>query len=419
MTTVIEGSAGSRTAAQVRRWGCTTLPRCARTPATVHLGLSLLTLFPGRVGGSESYVRGLLGQLAGGAGPERVTVLANRHVMSAYGDYARGGVGLHHVASYRAGDRLATRAAAMAGARMAPARAARDVPRGLDLVHYAVTIPIPATGLPTVVTVHDVSHLDRPGFASLPLRRYRAWAYDGAARAADAVIATSQFARRRVVEGMGAAPERVRVVGLGVDHSTFQPRPQADDEQRLAPLRLPRQFALYPANLWPHKNHDRLLDALARVDLGLGLVLAGQRYGRGAALMARAERLGLTSRVVHVGHVAPATLAALYRRARATVIPSLHEGFGMPALEAMACGCPVASSGREGLGEVSGSAALVFDPADPHAIAAAIERVAGPGAERERLRAAGRALAARFTWERCARRHTEVYSSALAVRAGS
>lgn len=385
----------------------------------MHVGLSLLTLFPGRVGGSESYVRGLLGQFAAGAGPERVTILANRHVMGQYGRWARNGVGLHHVSSYRAGDRSLTRAAAMAGARMAPARAAQDVPAGLELIHYAVTIPIPALDLPSVVTVHDVSHLDRAGVAALPLRRYRAWAYDGAARAADAVIATSHFARGRIVEGMRVAPDRVHVVALGIDHDTFRPGPADDDERRLAPLRLPRRFVLYPANLWPHKNHERLLEALARVDGELGLVLAGQTYGRGRALAARAERLGVAARVRHVGHVEADTLAALYRRARATVIPSLHEGFGMPALEAMACGCPVTSSGREALGEVSGSAALRFDAGDPQAIAVAIERVSGAGAERERLRVDGRALAARFTWERCARRHTELYSRLVTSSAPS
>ena len=379
----------------------------------MHLGLSLLTLFPGRVGGSEAYVRGLLGQFAAGAGPERVTILANRQVMAAYGGWGGGGLALHRVTSYRAGDRDVTRAAAMAGARIAPARVARDVPPGLDLIHYAVTIPIPAVEVPSVVTVHDVSHLDRSGLVELPLRRYRRWAYDRAARDADAVIATSEFARGRIVEAMGAAPERVHVVGLGVDHDVFQPEPRADDEERLSGLRLPRRFVLYPANLWPHKNHERLLEGLARVDGDLGLVLAGQLYGRGRTLRDRARQVGVADRVRHVGHLEPATLAALYRRAAATVIPSWHEGFGLPALEAMACGCPVASSGREALAEVSGSAALVFDPDDPAAIAATIERVAGAGPERERLRASGRALAARFTWEKCAHAHRDVYASVL------
>ena len=376
----------------------------------MHVGFSLLTLFPGRVGGSESYARGLLDAFASGAGPEQVTVLANRHVAAAYGGYRRGPVDLHEVTSYRSGDGLATRALAMAVARLAPARAARAVPEGLDVVHYAVTVPIPVLPLPTVVTVHDVSHLDRRDPASWPLRRYRHWAYDGAARGADVVVATSSFARERIVEGMGAGADRVEVVAPGIDHHTFGPQPRPDDEALLSALRLPERFLLYPANLWPHKNHARLLEALARVrDRELGLVLAGQTYGRGRRLAAQARRLGLEDRLRHVGQVEPAVLAALYRRAMAVVIPSLHEGFGFPALEAMACGCPVASSGRGGLWEASGEAALQFDPERPEEIAGAIEQLVGDAERRARLVAAGLGLAARYTWQAAAERHLEVY----------
>jgi glycosyltransferase involved in cell wall biosynthesis len=373
----------------------------------VHLGLAALTLFPGRVGGSETYVRGLLGRFAAGEGPERVDVLANRHVAAAYGEYARGPVRLCPMRSYRAGDRLASRALAMAAARLAPRRAARDAPAGLDLVHYAVTVPIPRLALPAVVTVHDVSHLDRRGPASWPLRAYRRWAYDGAARRADAVVATSPFARRRIVEGMGVAAERVEVIAPGIDHDTFSPEADGGDEARLAGLGLPERFLLYPANLWPHKNHERLLGALAAADGDLALVLAGQEYGGGARLRAAAERAGVGGRVHHVGQRDPATLAALYRRAHATVIPSLHEGFGFPALEAMACGCPVATSGRGALADLPEAAALRFDPEDPAAIAAAVERI---DSRRRDLVAAGREHAAGFTWARCARRHVEVYA---------
>jgi glycosyltransferase involved in cell wall biosynthesis len=378
----------------------------------LHVGFSLLTLFPGRVGGSESYARGLLEAFAAGAGPGRVTVLANRHVMAAYGAYRRGPLDLQEVASYAPGDSLVTRALAMAAARLAPARAARSAPQTLDLVHYAVTVPIPALPLPTVVTVHDVSHLDRRDPASWPLRRYRRWAYDGAARSADVVVATSAFARERIVEGMGVGAERIEVVAPGIDHHTFAPGPRPDDEALLSALTLPDRFLLYPANLWPHKNHARLLDALACVaDRELHLVLAGQTYGRGRRLAAQARRLGLGDRVRHVGQVDPAVLAALYRRAEAVVIPSLHEGFGFPALEAMACGCPVASSGRGGLGEASGEATLGFDPEQPAQIAGAIDQLVD-GQRRDRLVAAGLRLAAGYTWQAAAERHLEVYRRA-------
>ena len=379
----------------------------------LHVGFSLLTLFPGRVGGSESYARGLLGEFARGRGPERLTVLANRHVAEAYRGYAAGPVELRRVGSYRAGDGLVTRGLAMAAAWAAPVRAARDVPADLEVLHHPVTVPIPAVAVPTVVTIHDVSHLDLAGLRTLPLRRYRRWAYDGAARSAAVVIATSRFARERIVTGMGVAPERIEVVAPGIDHAVFNPEPAADDERRLAALGLPARFVLYPANLWPHKNHHRLLEGLARLeDHELGLVLAGQDYGRLGGLAGLARRLGIEGRVRHVGQVEPRTMAALYRRALATVIPSLHEGFGFPALEAMACGCPVASSGRGALGEVSGEAALQFDPDSPEALAGSIDRIVYQSELRSRLVAAGRRLSSRYNWEACARRHVEIYARA-------
>jgi glycosyltransferase involved in cell wall biosynthesis len=334
-------------------------------------------------------------------------------VAEVYRAEASGPVELREVASYRAGDTLLTRAMAMAAARLAPARAARDVPAGLEVVHYPVTVPIPAVSVPTVVTMHDVSHLDLRGLRTLPLRRYRRWAYDGAARAAAVVIATSRFARDRIVEGMGVPAQRVEVVAPGIDHDLFRPEPGPDDERRLAGLGLPGRFVLYPANLWPHKNHRRLLEALARVQDGeVGLVLAGQDYGRLTELAGVAQRLGIRARVRHVGQVDQATMAALYRRARATVIPSLHEGFGFPALEAMACGCPVASSGRGALDEVSGEAALRVDPESPEALAGSIDRILYESELRTRLVAAGRRLSARYNWEACARRHVEIYARA-------
>ena len=141
-------------------------------------------------------------------------------------------------------------------------------------------------------------------------------------------------------------------------------------------------------------------------------MLAGQDYGRLRALDDLARRLGIGPRVRHVGQVEPATLAALYRRARATVIPSLHEGFGFPALEAMACGCPVAVSGCGALGEVSGEAALRFDPESSGALAGSIDRIVYESELRSRLVAAGRRLSARYNWETCARRHVEIYARA-------
>jgi glycosyltransferase involved in cell wall biosynthesis len=381
----------------------------------VHVGFSLLTLFPGRVGGAESLVRGVLGQFADGNGPGRVTVLANRHVMAAYGDYARGPVELRHVRSYRSGDGDATRLLAMGSAALAPRVAARDVPRDFDVLHHPVTVPIPRLpGVPTVTSVFDLQHHELPGFFSRAERLYRSWAYDGAARRADLVLTISDYSRERLIEIAGVAPDRVAAVHLGIDHDRFGPAPTAADAALRERLRLPERFLVYPANLWPHKNHGRLIDALARASADLHLLLTGQDYGRLAELERRARAAGIGERVRHLGYLEHDDVPALYRAATAMVFPSLYEGFGAPPVEAMACGCPVASSTRGSLAEVVADAALPFDPESTDEIAAGISRIADDGAERERLRTAGLANAARFTWQATARRHVELYERALA-----
>ncbi|MEA2367100.1 MAG: hypothetical protein QOI32_2612 [Thermoleophilaceae bacterium] len=379
----------------------------------MRLGYSLLTLFPGRVGGSETYVRGLIGAYADGHGPDDVTVLANRHVAPVYAGFERGPVRLHEVRSYRPGDGTLTRAAAMLGAWALPRRVARDVPSGLDLLHYPVTIPIPAPRGPHVVTVHDLQHHDLPEFFSRAERSYRALAYDRAARRATAVMTPSEATRDRLVRS-GVDPARVHVIPYGVDHERFQPEPRPDEEALLVGLGLPERFVFYPANLWPHKNHERLLDAFARVgDPSLELVLSGQNYGRLDELRARTRALGIDARVHHLGHVSPGAMAALYRRALALVFPSLYEGFGSPPLEAMACGCPVAASRSGSLGEVCGDAALPLDPHDADSIAGALNRLAEDAALREDLRARGLQRASGFSWPLAAERHVALYERVL------
>jgi glycosyltransferase involved in cell wall biosynthesis len=374
----------------------------------VHLGYSLLTLFPGRVGGSETNVRGLLGEFADGNGPERVTALVNRYVAAAYGEYERGPVSLHHVRSYRAGSSMPTRALAMSAARVLPWIAARDVPP-VDVVHYPVTVPIPRTRRPTVVTVHDLQHHDLPHFFSRAERAYRRWAYDGAARSATVVVATSEYTRQRLLELLELPPERVEAIPHGLDARRFTPAAD-DDEALLAELDLPERFVVYPANMWPHKNHGRLVDALAlQRERDFDLVLTGQPWSRLEELMARATRAGVAERVRHVGYVEPDTLAAVYRAAHAMVFPSLYEGFGAPPLEAMACGCPVAASLHGSLGEVCAGAVLELDPESVESIADGLDRIVADDDLRERLRVAGRERAGRFRWSDAARKHTATY----------
>jgi glycosyltransferase involved in cell wall biosynthesis len=369
----------------------------------MNVGLALLTLFPGRAGGAETYVRGLLGAYAAGEGPELTSALVARQNSSSLQGFASPTVSLTRIGSYKPGSGSLTRLLAMEAARFKKRALARDLPPDLDLVHYPVTVPIPQIdGLPKVVSLLDLQHHDLPAMFSTAERRFRSWAYDRSAVDADQVITITQFSADRISEKLGIESSKVHAIHLGIDHSVFAP-----DGPAATIAGLPERYVYYPANSWPHKNHDRLLEAFAAIDdPELHLLLTGSAVGT-QPLPAGSDR------VHHLGHVTTELVAALYRGAEALIFPSLYEGFGLPPAEAMACGCPVAASNVGAVSEVCGDAALLFDPTDVDAIADAIVRVTSDAELRERLRADGLLQAARFTWEETARQHLAVYRQAL------
>jgi glycosyltransferase involved in cell wall biosynthesis len=368
--------------------------------ANVHLGFSLLTLFPGRSGGTETYSRALIREYASGHGPEEVTLLINRHAVTAIDPE---GLRLHHVRSYKPGDSAPSRLAGMTAAYLMPGRSARDVPAGIDVMHYPVTVTIPATAGATVVSLHDVLHHELPQLFSRGERLFRKVAYDRGARGADMVVTLSEYSREGIVSRLGIDPDRVVAIPCAPDHDLFQTEPSPRDDE----LKLPGRYLIYPANLWPHKNHARLLSAFAALDdEDLHLVLTGSTYGQ--SLPARGH-----PRVHHLGHVPFSDLPTLYRRATALVFPSLFEGFGMPVLEAMACGTPVAATGHGAIAETCGDAALLFDPEDEDAMEDAMRRVATDADLRRDLARRGLRRAAAYHWSAIADAHLAVYRRAL------
>ncbi len=369
----------------------------------MNVGFSLLTLFPGQAGGAETYVRGLLAAYAAGAGPEMTTALVSRHSAPAVERLAGPHLKVQHVPSYRPGDSDLTRLLAMGSARIIPGRGARDLPANLDLIHYPVTVPIPRLpGVARVVSLLDVQHHDLPGAFSAAERRFRRWAYDDSARQADQVITITSFSAERIAERLGIDRRRIHPIHLGIDHERFTPNGPTSDLPGL-----PERYLYYPANAWPHKNHKLLLDAFSQIkDPSLHLILTGS--GDTAALMRSAGE-----RIHHLGHVPADQVAPLLRGAQALIFPSLYEGFGLPPLEAMACGCPVAASNTGAVAEVCGDAALLFDPTSSSAVAGAIEQITSDRTLRDQLLQSGIARAAGFTWDATAKQHSAVYRQAL------
>jgi glycosyltransferase involved in cell wall biosynthesis len=348
------------------------------------IGISLLTLVPGELGGSENATRGLLRTLA------QVGTLEYRVYVPAVAPDAGEGLPTELVSEYRRAQTIPQRLVAMTLAAARPGPLRRHL-NGADIVHYPLTIAIPPARVPTVVTLYDVQHLDLPQMFPRAERGFRALAYHRSARSASRVIVSSAFVRDRAVEKLGLDPGRIRVVAFGIDHMRFTPG------------REPREpFIFYPARAWPHKNHARLFEAFAllrRDRPELKLVLTGG--GHSGTVPEGAEVRG---------HVSADEVVELYRRASALVFPSLYEGFGQPPLEAMACGCPVASSNAGSLPEICGDAARLFDPTSPGEIAAAVNEVLDdPEPWRER----GLVRAAEFTWERSVRGHEDVYRELL------
>lgn len=274
----------------------------------------------------------------------------------------------------------------------------------VDALHVQYFAPLGAR-MPLIVTVHDLAFLHLP--ASFPrglrlaMRVLVPWSVRRAAR----VITVSDWSARDLARRYGLGPDRLRVIPLGVRADLGAPPPERVGEV-LARYGLAPGFVLSLGRLNARKNLRRLVEAYAapRAGSGVGvpLVLAG-RADHGAASLLADLRLEGTGRVRWLGFVPDADLAALYAGAACFVYPSLFEGFGLPLLEAMACGCPVISSDRTSMPEVVGKAGVLVDPENVEAMAAAIGRVLHDPDLAATLRAAGLARSRELTWERTAR----------------
>lgn len=355
----------------------------------VLVTLSMLTLAPGNHGGGEVYAKELCARLP-------LLESAQAEVLLPRGARGWNGGLAERVLRVQARSGTVPRLLSMLGVWFA-GRSVRRTIGEAAVVHYPLTIPLPGAGARrSVVTLADMQHRDLPALFSPAERLFRRFAYDRAAQRADAVVTVSEFTKERIHHHLGVPLDRIHVAYLGVDAERFSPNFGAREP-----------FIYYPARAWAHKNHARLFEALRLLRERrpeLRLVLTG---GDTAKLHPLPEGVDV------LGHVTEARLAELYRTASAVVFPSLYEGFGLPVLEAMASGCPVAASDRASLPEICGDAAELFDPTDPVSIAEGVERAIRRS---EELAARGVSRASSFSWDACVAAHLPAYRGHAAAR---
>jgi glycosyltransferase involved in cell wall biosynthesis len=287
----------------------------------------------------------------------------------------------------------------------------------VDVVHApAYTAPLWGTP-PVVLTIHDVSYARNPEW--YPYRRdfARRAFYRRSAHAARVVLTDSDFSASEIMAAYGIARERIVVAPLGVDKG-FTPAGPTDACE--LPQEISAPFLLHVGDLHERRNLATVVDAVigARRHFGgasaVSLVLAGIDRGVGDGLCAIAAEAGIPEAVIKLGPVSEDLLLSLYRCATALVYPSLYEGFGLPVLEAMACGTPVIASRAASIPEVLGDAGILLDPLDSAAWTDAIVNVINDDDRRGLMRAQGLARATEFTWERTARLTAAAYRLALA-----
>jgi glycosyltransferase involved in cell wall biosynthesis len=367
-----------------------------------HVGINALFFEPGRSAGTETYLRGLVPALARARPHVRLTVVTTRKGAAAL--VRDGWTDFCSVVRLPCdeGERLARLRAEQVAYPWLGAR------RGWDVLHSLASVAPVVTCTPTVVSVHDVNFFHHRTFGLATTLGMRA-IVRAAARRADAVVTATATSRDDIAATLGVPAERIVVVHHGAGRAPDVMPAAAEEVRRRRRLDFTARVVLCVAAVRPHKNQELLVRALPRLPSDAVLVLAGHPEPYARTLEALAGELGVADRVHIAGYVDDAELEALWDMAACAAFPTLGEGFGLPVVEALVRGVPVACSDIPVLREVGGTLPRYFDPRDPDGAARAIaEALDGPHDD-----AAATAWARRFTWEAAAEGTFDAYERAV------
>lgn len=278
------------------------------------------------------------------------------------------------------------------------------------LVHCPDLLLVPAHVLPpihprhSIVTVHDLGHLHFPEAHPALQRAYHTWATQWNAHAASHILADSEATRNDLIQFCRIPDEKITVVYPAYDAQVYRPvRDQVRLQEMRARFRIGRDYILAIGTIHPRKNYSRLIEAFSTLSaLNCDLVIVGKKGWLHKEIFERVKNLGIEPRVRFLDYVPASAMPALLSGAGLLVFPSLHEGFGLPILEAQACGTPVVCSMTSSLPEAAGDGALFIDPCDVNAIAAAIERALTDAKLRSKIIENGFRNLKRFSWEKSA-----------------
>lgn len=379
----------------------------------MRVALNLHGFSPGS-GGVETYLQGLLVALSHCSDHE-VIVLCDR-VGERWLNSISAEFNVHTIACDPPGFKWLARGVVMKLSGYDLLRwALRDT--AADVIHHPLTVLNPrGLNIPAVLTFHDLQQEYFPGFFSADELRKRRESYGASLEEARVIIAISEHAKKGLIDKYNVSGDKIQVVHHGLS-SRFRP---TGDEQRLSVTRqkyhIDKPYMIYPASTWAHKNHSRLFAAI-RILKDQGrfdgeLFLTGAEMDAHEQVVAEVTRLGLGEVVRWMGYLPLDDLPPLYDMARLMIFPSLFEGFGLPILEAMACGCPVACSNTTSIPEVAGDAADYFSPDSVDDIVASIDRMWHDVGRLEDLKVKGQKWAACFSWEKTALQTCKVYEAA-------